>query len=62
MMKKNLSKLIVATAVFLLAGLFSFNVAAQQQRPQQQQQRPQQQRMMPRMQSLGQHYIQVKGQ
>lgn len=59
-MKKNLSKLIVATAVFLLAGLFSFNVAAQQQRPQQQQQRPQQQRMMPRMQSLGQHYIQVE--
>jgi hypothetical protein len=62
-MKKNMAKLELATAVLLLAGVFSFNVAAQQpqqQQPQQpQQQRAPQQRQMPRMKPLGKHYIQM---
>lgn len=62
-MKKNMSKLGVATAVLLLAGVFSFNVAAQppqQQQPQQpQQQQAPKQRQMRSMRSLGKHYIQM---
>jgi len=64
-MKKDLSQLVTATAGLLLAGVFSFNVEAQQppqptppQQPQQQQAR-QQQRTMPRMKPLGYHYIQM---
>ena len=62
-MKKDLSKLIAETAVFLFAGVFSCNLAAQQPQQQQQQQpqeqRAPQQRQMPRMKSLGKHYIQM---
>jgi hypothetical protein len=63
-MKKNLPKLVISTSLILLAGVFSFNVAAQppqqqpQQPPQQQQAPPQQQRAMPSMKTLGYHYIQ----
>jgi dienelactone hydrolase len=60
-MKKNLLKLLVATSMLLLTGVFSVNVAAQQsQQPPAQQQQPQQRRMMgPSAPSLGKHYLQT---
>jgi hypothetical protein len=54
-MKKNLLKLVVATAVLLLAGMFSVNVTAQQT-----QQQPQRRRMMgSNAPPLGKHYLQT---
>ena len=58
-MKNDFSKLIKSTSTFLLAGVFSFNVAAQQPQQQPQQQAPQQPRTMPSMKPLGYHYVQV---
>ncbi len=48
-MKNNLSILVFVFSLLMLTGVFSLNVAAQQQR---------QQRMMPQMKQLGQHYVQ----
>jgi hypothetical protein len=67
-MKKNLLKLNLLSAVLLLSGVLSVNIAAQpaqppqqpQQQPQAQQRPPQQQRgMRPFGSPLGKHYIQM---
>lgn len=64
-MKKNLVKLVVATAMLLLTGVFSANLEAQQpQQPQQPQQQPRPQQPRggmrgPGAPSLGRHYIQT---
>ena len=54
-MKKNFLKFVVVITGFLLTGVFSANVNAQQQ--QQQQRRPM---MGPRAASLGKHYLQTE--